>query len=284
MGDRKTGFTLVEMLVVITIIGVLMAMLIPAVGAARASARNTQCQNNLRNIAQAMLQHTTSKDRFPRLLDSVGGKGTNWVTDVMKVVRGDVYEEWLTHANGVNSVRGIEVDVLLCPADVRASGAGGELNYCYNAGRPDDPADYAANGIGHTKASGVNLTLDYVAKHDGTSLTILVGEALEATGWWVIDNTAEANIAINWDPLNPIEINRPPAGPVNQLRPSSAHSGGVNFAFCDGSVRFINETIDYDVYARLMAPYDKGVKSPDSGNFDIPTGWNWSPLSESDFD
>lgn len=62
---RRVGFTLVELLVVIAIIGILMAMLLPAVQAARESGRRTQCQSNLRQLAQASLIHHDSQQSFP---------------------------------------------------------------------------------------------------------------------------------------------------------------------------------------------------------------------------
>jgi prepilin-type N-terminal cleavage/methylation domain-containing protein/prepilin-type processing-associated H-X9-DG protein len=72
----RHAFTLVELLVVIAIIGILMALLVPAVNAARERARNLQCQNNLKNIGAAFLAHMEHQGYLP-----TGGWGTRWTGD-----------------------------------------------------------------------------------------------------------------------------------------------------------------------------------------------------------
>lgn len=136
----RAGFTLVELLVGITIISMLMGLLLPAVMSSRESARRVQCQNNMRNVGLAILADTETKRRFPASgYFSVNGTPfRSWVVPLLAhLERRDIEEEWdyeATFDSPANQKLGsLTIRVLVCPDDITAVGQG-DLSYVVNGG------------------------------------------------------------------------------------------------------------------------------------------------------
>jgi prepilin-type N-terminal cleavage/methylation domain-containing protein len=98
MRRTSSGFTLVELLVVIAIIGILIALLLPAVQAARESARRSQCLNNLKQMGLAMQNHHDSKKSLPPWKSASGGSNGTWAHLVLDYMEQEslasLYENW----------------------------------------------------------------------------------------------------------------------------------------------------------------------------------------------
>src|SRR5687768_17085334 len=93
---QRRGFTLVELLVVIAIIGILVALLLPAVQAARESARRAQCSNNIRQIALAAHQYHDQRRHLPGMgytpLEAGGVWGNHFFHLLPYLEQGNLYE------------------------------------------------------------------------------------------------------------------------------------------------------------------------------------------------
>jgi prepilin-type N-terminal cleavage/methylation domain-containing protein/prepilin-type processing-associated H-X9-DG protein len=128
---RRSAFTLVELLVVIAIIGILVALLLPAVQAAREAARRSQCQNNLRQIGLGILNHEDAYGAFPTggsepwhdagNADSLYGKGYGWMVQILPFVEDQALQN-ISKGYGAGDVlldlrvRGTPVPLYFCPS------------------------------------------------------------------------------------------------------------------------------------------------------------------------
>ncbi len=139
--NPKSGFTLVELLVVIAIIGILIALLLPAVQAAREAARRMQCTNNLKQIGLAMHLYVDVHKRLP-----AGGRnphGETWYHNILPYIEQkalyDIWDPTIFYHWGDNwEIARSVVHTLSCPSDpteaADADGSSWRGNYVCNAG------------------------------------------------------------------------------------------------------------------------------------------------------
>lgn len=127
MRTRRSGFTLVELLVVITIISMLMALLLPAVQSARESGRRATCLNNQHQLALAAMNFESTRREFPGYANTLtrtanvpsgssGDIGVSWVVSLLpQLERNDLAELWEDYLAG--SERLVYLNFLVCPSD-----------------------------------------------------------------------------------------------------------------------------------------------------------------------
>jgi len=244
---NRQGFTLVELLVVITIIGMLMALVMPAVQAARESARRADCANNQRNVAKGMMDYEALHKGFPSFVLNVGGQTGSWVVGVLPSLgRNDLYKKWKDPE--VTPKPNQQLDVLICKSDPpESSGSAAWLYYVVN---------YEICGRNKGKS------IDYLNMNDGVGSTLLLSEKRwhsegsnpEARRWSLVsDDGSSQSPGMNLVFHRP----RPDASEDYEKegrRPDSNHKGGANYVFCDNQVKFIDETIDLMVYSALCTP------------------------------
>ena len=308
---KRQAFTLVELLVVIAIIGMLMALLLPAVTQAIGSARRTQCENNQHQVAQALQLYETDKGRFPGFVNLLstrqpGNQAVSWVVAILpELQRRDIYDTWIKNPSPPMPTPAPPppfdvanaLEMLVCPADAQATIGGPWSSYVVNCGqtgdvRPGLPATPRSDGLffDRTLSNPLDMNMGYVASNDGTSTTIMLSENMGAHEWrskeehragfnWADNDTAPAPNAagrvINRVLAGSLVIPNTAAASAAEAHLSSGHAGGVVATFVDGHSQFLSENVENNVYRMICTPNGAGCNPSQSGVL-------YPPLSETD--
>jgi len=288
MRHKRVGFTLVELLVVIAIIGILVALLLPAVQAAREAARRMSCSNNMKQIGLALHNyHDTHKTFPPGYFRLLGGSAETWawstlilpfmeqqsMHDGLGVTRYNLFQTPAASAAAAKILLETPLPAFMCPSDTGFPPPGAIHNdrrfdggIFWNSTNYTPGISNYMGVMGHRDVSGTtaNTGIFFAQKGvsfrdilDGTSSTFAVGERetifCRAGAWVGIRNPNGAGSRGVYTSLG---NNRPKLNQDTLVINwnandgcgegfSSLHPGGAQFALCDGSVRFVSETIDH---------------------------------------
>ncbi|MGE0761308.1 MAG: DUF1559 domain-containing protein [Pirellulaceae bacterium] len=264
---RRQGFTLVELLVVIAIIGILVSLLLPAVQAAREAARRMQCSNNLKQIALAMHNYHDVYKQLPPFAVTDNDWRWAWGALTLPFIEQQAIHDGLgvsqtftiprlnaaTTSAAVKRLLQLSIPTYRCPSDI-----GPATNPNFNSAAEAYGTSSYAMSLGVSRASPENCRGMFHEITDGLSNTLLAGDkslvelnpAYRSVGAvWVsrIKTAGNVSITARFPPNTPYTGNWPCCGndpDAKRANVMSLHPGGLNFAFCDGSVTFISKTIE----------------------------------------
>ncbi len=190
------GFTLVELLVVISIIGMLMALLLPAVQNARESGRRNTCQSNQHNLSLALIQFAEAKKYFPGWDNNItlnaattgqSNMTVSWVVPILPYMeKADIYNALTNSSTPANAL--VYMNILICPSNPPISTSGSSpLAYCINGGQVLSGNDVPGSATGFsgtqttTMVASSGIAYDLSLSNTPTTQGGLLSTATNAT-------------------------------------------------------------------------------------------------------
>jgi prepilin-type N-terminal cleavage/methylation domain-containing protein len=280
----RRAFTLVELLVVIAIIGILVALLLPAVQSAREAARRVQCLNNVTQLSLSLHNYEFHHEMLPPGVTNPDGPIRNepqgihvsWIVKILPYFEQNAlyrkFDQSLGAYDPANAeVRAVEIRALECSSDgtpfINDARSVARSSYVGCHHDTEAPIDKDNHGL-----LFLNSKIRYSQIYDGSSMTILIGEALttpDGLGWVsgtraTLRNTSAIEMAQPY--LGAVQSRtdeKEKAGSLFVGGFGSQHPGGlVTIGFADGSTRYIVPRIEPEVLHRLGNRADGEIVKP----------------------
>lgn len=279
----RQAFTLVELLVVIAIIGILVALLLPAVQAAREAARRVSCQNNMTQLILAVQNYEGAFRAYPTgttaeagpILNVAEGQHYNWLIHVLPYLEETNTYDHIDFQVGVYHennapVANLHLPLFHCPSD---PGGLSDTELSSYAGSHHDVE--AAIDTDNHGVFFLNSRVTYEDISDGSSQTFFLGEKVSENNdfGWMSGTRATLR---NTGTLLSRTVDRSkrfiPGDAEAQAETldlnkvggfGSYHPGGAIFAFGDGHLRFVADTIDETAYQQMGHRADGKLLSRD---------------------
>ena len=276
MIHRNRGFTLIELLVVIAIIGVLIALLLPAVQAAREAARRAQCVNNLKQMGISFHNYHAAVNCLPPGYSYILGYptgGFGWASMILPFVEQRALFQAINFDLPAWSAENTTVcttalAIYQCPSDITVT-RGYLVREGFRYARSSYVANFGPNDLDLTPEDrqgmfSRNSATRFAEVTDGLSQSLAASERTNAIYVTVIGSAGHFDLETVWPGAikeNPVDdhghttlfqsaytIISPNFDDRNVM---SYHPTGTNYLFGDGSVKFLKSSIDLGLYQAL---------------------------------